>query len=258
MFKAIEKIPDLKTQAEAYKAIALYGLFGIEPDEDASPYIQIVFAQAQAVLNSSINRYNACVENGKKGGRPKTKNNKDKTRDKTRDETRDETRNETRNETRAKPNPNLNYNYNVNDNYNDNYLFVNNNAHARVSEEERKAYKQFFNETFDYYTSGDFYNSAIEIIDTMINAIKQVKNTSLKFNHKTYTKEELTKIYLNLDNEKFRKIVTQVTLNKEIVNKTTYILGCLINLGQEESYLNKQADIDKFRKHLEIDFDDKK
>ena len=73
MFDAIEKIPDLKTQAEAYRTIALYGLCGIEPNKDANPYVQIIFTQSKVVIDSSKRRYEACIENGKKGGRPKKK-----------------------------------------------------------------------------------------------------------------------------------------------------------------------------------------
>ncbi len=118
IFKSIEMISDIKKRAEAYKCIALYGLCEIEPPEESDNIVKIIFCQAKPVLDSSRKRYNACVENGKKGGRP-TKINQTETKQKPK-ENQKETKGITKDITRAKPNNNLNYNenYNVNENFN--------------------------------------------------------------------------------------------------------------------------------------------
>lgn len=58
-------------QLEVYKAISNYGVFGIETE--LSPVAKAIFLSIKPNLNSSLKRYNACVENGKKGGNPNLK-----------------------------------------------------------------------------------------------------------------------------------------------------------------------------------------
>ena len=62
--------------------------------------------------------------------------------------------------------------------------------------------------------------------------------------------KELLQIYLNLDNEKFRKIVTQITLNEEIVDRPRYIMGCVFNVGKKESVLNTKTKLKEFEHNL--------
>ena len=105
---AIEEIPDQIQKAKAYKVIVEYGLNGIEPDANQDIIIKVLFKQAKPQIDTNNRRYDACVENGKKGaefgklgGRPRKENN-------------------------PKQNPNDNpkqnpLNVNVNDNVNVNY-----------------------------------------------------------------------------------------------------------------------------------------
>ena len=112
MFEAIEQIPDTSTQAQAYRTLAVYGLFGVEPPEDVPPFVQIIFKQAKPILDKSMNRYRACVMNGKKGGAPK--GNQNAKRDKTTEN--NQTNNQRNNQTNnlKTTENNLNYNYNLN------------------------------------------------------------------------------------------------------------------------------------------------
>lgn len=73
MFKnwteSIEALPE-EYQLECYKAVAKYGLTGVIPD-GISPVAKAILISFSAGMENNIARYNASVENGKKGGRPK-------------------------------------------------------------------------------------------------------------------------------------------------------------------------------------------
>jgi len=67
-------------QLEAFWAITKYGLYGERPVKGSmsSAFLELIIP----VIDASQNRYKAAVENGKKGGRPKTNptNNQNETR----------------------------------------------------------------------------------------------------------------------------------------------------------------------------------
>lgn len=68
-YKAINYLPDEKLQLEAYKGLMEYGFYGIVPESE-NPFVNMVFVQAIPSMRSAAERYDASVENGKKGGRP--------------------------------------------------------------------------------------------------------------------------------------------------------------------------------------------
>ena len=53
-----------------YKAVIDFGLYGVLPDEDSNVWLY-GFEQTITSISAAKDRYNAAVENGKKGGRPK-------------------------------------------------------------------------------------------------------------------------------------------------------------------------------------------
>ena len=57
-----------------YKAVIDFGLYGVLPDEDSNVWLY-GFEQTITSISAAKDRYNAAVENGKKGGRPKVKLN---------------------------------------------------------------------------------------------------------------------------------------------------------------------------------------
>ena len=67
-YDAIKKIPE-EYQLELYNAILSYSLEGIEPN-NLSPIAEAMFILIKPNIDSSQKRYEASVENGKKGGRP--------------------------------------------------------------------------------------------------------------------------------------------------------------------------------------------
>ena len=114
--EAARKFPKDK-QLAFYDWIIDYAINDIEPDFSAEPpemqfALDVVFGQIKTSITASIKRYEACVENGKKGGRPKTINDlKNQTKNQSNNQSGNQTDNQRRNQR-----DNLNKNDNVNDN----------------------------------------------------------------------------------------------------------------------------------------------
>lgn len=68
-YKAINYLPDEKLQLEAFKGLMEYGFYGTVPESE-NPFVNMIFVQAIPSMRSAAERYEASVENGKKGGRP--------------------------------------------------------------------------------------------------------------------------------------------------------------------------------------------
>lgn len=126
-YDAIKKIPE-EYQLELYNAILSYSLEGIGPN-NLSPIAEAMFILIKPNIDSSQKRYEASVENGKKGGRPlkKTQEEPDKNLDKTQQKP-----NQNLDETQEEPDENLNVDVddNVDVNVNDNN--INNNEQKQV------------------------------------------------------------------------------------------------------------------------------
>ncbi len=69
-YLAIEQLGK-RDQLNAYKAIMRYGLYGEFPEE-MSAGVRVITELAFPLIDKCAERYERCVENGKKGGRPKT------------------------------------------------------------------------------------------------------------------------------------------------------------------------------------------
>lgn len=125
--EAIEALPE-KYQLQTFKALVEYGFNGEIP-KNLPPIVNAMLISFSAGMENSILRYNASVENGKKGGRPR-KNVEEKTQ-----ENLDEPNHNLEKPSETQPNldePNHNLNVNVNDNVNVNER---DNACARTREE---------------------------------------------------------------------------------------------------------------------------
>ena len=180
MFKnwaeAIEALPE-EYQLETYKAVVSYGLNGEIP-QNLSAVSKAMLISFSKGMENSILRYNASVENGKKGGRPK-KENLDITED-------NQTITQENLEKPSKTQENLdepNHNLNVNVNVNDNDIIKKRNIKEKKeifsppTLEEIKEYAYSRNSSvdcqkfFDYFSAGNWTDS---------NG-KKVKNWKQKF-----------------------------------------------------------------------------
>lgn len=95
--ECVENAPE-NERAETIYAIVQYGIYGKIP-ENAPQSFKMIFPAIKPNIDSSINNYNARVENGKKGGRPKKEKNLNETETKP---------NNNLDETETKPKRNLN------------------------------------------------------------------------------------------------------------------------------------------------------
>lgn len=254
-YEAINELPE-EEQGIIYKALIDYAMTGKSPKLNG--YLKGYFSLIKPNIDSGNAKYDASVENGKLGGRPK-KINVDNSLTNTLEKTQqkpNENPSITQDKSQVKPKKKQELEQDNNTCLlKNNKKNINNNACVREeivnkSEDAREPYIKFFNEIFDYYKEGKYYDSAIEIIDTMIDARSQSVLNGFKFNHKTYSEKELLQVYLNLDNEKFRKIITQITLNEEIVDRPRYIMGCIFNAGSNESVLNTKTKLKEFEQNL--------
>ena len=126
-YDAIKKIPE-EYQLELYNAILSYSLEGIEPN-NLSSIAEAMFILIKPNIDSSQKRYEASVENGKKGGRPLKKTQEEP--DQNLNETQQKP-NQNLDETQEEPDQNLNVDVddNVDVNVNDNN--INNNEQKQV------------------------------------------------------------------------------------------------------------------------------
>lgn len=129
-YEAIKKLPD-GFQLELYNVIMEY-VFNDEIIE-MTPVVEAMFELVKINIDKAKERYDRCVENGKKGGRPKTKTKPT----------------ENQNETKTKPSKNqgTNQDANLNDNVNVN---VNENVNENVNVIRRKNIPPTLQEVTDY------------------------------------------------------------------------------------------------------------
>jgi hypothetical protein len=67
-------IKDNDIKAQAYDIIVGYALYGKKPKTDEM-ILKIIFEMVKPIIENSGKRYNASIENGKKGGAPKGNKN---------------------------------------------------------------------------------------------------------------------------------------------------------------------------------------
>lgn len=194
IFEAIEKIPNKAVRGEAYKTIAIYGLTGKEPTQDSNVYIQLVFTQAKPIIDNSIKRYDNCVANGKKGGRPKENKNQDQNQDINQSNNQDNNQNH-----------NLNKNKNVNKNKNEN-----------INKESKKVSKNINTRAYaceSYDAIFEEFEISSELKLAFIEFIKHCQ-----INNRILTNEKLKGIIVRLDMA-FNNEADKIQCLKKAINK---------------------------------------
>lgn len=76
VFKQADRLNEKLGKNIAYdfiEAIMIFGLYGVLPEDDSDVWLY-GFEQSITSISAAKDRYTAAVENGKKGGRPKTIN----------------------------------------------------------------------------------------------------------------------------------------------------------------------------------------
>lgn len=249
-YEAISELP-ANEQGAVYKAIIDYGIAKKEPN--LKGIANAMFKLIKPTIDAALNRYDANVENGKKGGRPSKTQTESETQPNDNPTISQEKPNdnpqETQSITQVKANNKANKNLDIDEDIDMNkdidmdFKLVNKNknifedyesshACARVSEktdQQRLPYLHHFKDYFDWCFSENFKNIGLEIIDTIIEAKEQSKTEKgLLFNSKRYTEKDFIQEIIKVDNDKFRSIVSQLAFKQEIQNRPLYILGCVL------------------------------
>lgn len=228
--ESINALPE-EYQLETYKALVDFGLTGERP-QGLSSVANAMIISFSTGMENNILRYNASVENGKKGGRPKKQQeqeeneNLDKPR-KTQQNLDKPSNNLDESKTNLdKPKPNLNVN--VNDNvFSQSINNLNNlSMRARVREELDEKFKDY-----KFYWSDEKSIKLFEQTkEVLTNAICQAQTKEgLNYNHQKYSSDFFDK----LDTEQIRKVVWCALNNDNIENLDFYLLGALINRVME-------------------------
>jgi len=123
---------DKDIQLEIYNAICEYSLNDKNPE--LSPIATAIFTLIKPNIDNATKRYNASVENGKKGGRPKKNENLKKPNENLKKP------NNNLDETQDKPNENLNVYVYVDEDVDDNdNLYVDEDEDVNIDEDIKKA-----------------------------------------------------------------------------------------------------------------------
>ena len=213
-YEAIRNIPK-ESQLELYNAICEYSLFGTVPDL-SDGIAKAMFIIMQPIIDSANARYRASVENGKRGGRPRKKQDEDNL-----EETEQKPK-QNLEETEQKPKQNLNDN--VNDNVNDNDNVDNkptkktNKKFVPPTLEEIENYckeknynidTQFF---YEYFTEGNW-------VDSKGNKVKNWKQKIITWSKGKKTENKPIK------NEWFDKKIEKEELSQEEEEEMKSILN---------------------------------
>lgn len=157
--EAIEEL-DEKDQLAAFKAITKYQAYHEEAEVSGAP--KAVFMMAKPIIDSQFQKRMASMENGKKGGRPKTAQSCEEQEDKADNQgkkPKENLKKPSNNLEKPKPNLNANVNKNWNENKNNEKKNIKKKS-SPPSYEEIVAYCKERNNNvdakrfFDYYSAG--------------------------------------------------------------------------------------------------------
>lgn len=260
---AIDTLPE-ENRYETFKALADYGLSGQMP-ENISQITRALLCSFSAGVERNLERYQANVENGKKGGRPK-KIKKDCKKDKKLDETFNNSKTEQNpekpNETEQNPTitqknltdtdtvtdtdtdtVSVSETVTVNDTVIDEQTVsqsINNKIYlSRLRGcEDKEKMKELFTENFkDFFPTRGYseQNKRLfyEVIDVLITAVLRARKGNFRFQMETIDEEKLLYYISQLDGESIFRVVWQLLCNDTIINRPPYILSTCFNLAKE-------------------------
>ena len=269
---------NFKMLSDADKGKLIMAIFAFVRDEDISatlkPLAKMAYVSITNQIKASNEKYDRRCEtsrlNGQLGGAPKGNQNAKKKQEEAEEQPNQPNQpigcleNEDKNNLKQPKNNLINLN-NPNDNDYDydndldrqqENIFNNYNActHACVSEkseDERKPFKEFYNEIFEYGLIDKYLKPANEIIDTMIEALNQGKTSQgLKFNSTKYNAKDILDVFTKVDAYGFRKIVNSLADDKTIDNRAVYILSSLITNSQNPICRNEEEQVIKLKSIL--------
>lgn len=266
-YDAISELPE-EEQGLIYKAIIDYAIAKKEP-KDLTPACRMCFKLIKPTIDAALSRYDASVENGKKGGAPKgncnaqkqPKNNLETTQEQP---TNNLDHNLETSEKQAKNNLDIDMDIDIDldKDMDIDFELVNKNKFnieyqevcGRVRErtqKEREPYLKFYSDYFYEWLIEPWKSTGYEVVDTMIEAHEQATYFGLKFDHKVITVKEFVHILSNVDVEQFRAIATQIRYKEDIQNRPYYILGCIMSASRDRRNRMTQQQMKDFIKEME-------
>lgn len=260
-YDAISELPE-DEQGLIYKAIIDYAIAKKEP-HNLTPACRMCFKLIKPTIDAALSRYDASVENGKKGGAPKGNSNAQKQPKNNLETTQEQPRNNLEtSEIQAKNNLDIDMDVDKDLDKDIDFELVNKNKFniefqetcARVRErtqKEREPYLKFYSDYFYEWLVDPWKSIGYEVVDTMIEAHEQATVFGLKFDHKIITGKEFVKIISNVDVEQFRSIATQIRFNEDIKNRPYYILGCIMFAASDKKNRMTQQQMNDFIKAME-------
>lgn len=262
-YDAISELPE-DEQGLIYKAIIDYAIAKKEP-HNLTPACRMCFKLIKPTIDAALSRYDASVENGKRGGAPKGNSNAQKQPKNNLETTQEQPKNNLEtSEIQAKNNLDIDIDMDVDKDLDKDIDFelVNKNKFniefqetcARVRErtqKEREPYLKFYSDYFYEWLVDPWKSIGYEVVDTMIEAHEQATVFGLKFDHKIITGKEFVKIISNVDIEQFRSIATQIRFNEDIKNRPYYILGCIMFAASDKKNRMTQQQMNDFIKAME-------
>lgn len=183
-YDSINALPE-EMQLEVYRTICEYGFNGIEPQENG--IAKALFISIKPNMDNSSKKYEANIENGKKGGRPK-KNTEENQNNPTETELKPNYNpNETQNNptiTQQEPSQNLDedydldYDYDLDEDINNNILSSDNETSDKSEDDKRKAQEkkrkraELYKNIIDYLNKkiGSSYKYSTKTTQVKINA----------------------------------------------------------------------------------------
>lgn len=249
---AIRVAPD-DVQLELYHALMDWAKTGTKPD-GLSWQAEMLMKSIERDMEGNIAKYNAAVENGKKGGNPNFKkgqsnpyyNNEKITKDNSDNQplpsdnlsiTEDNRKITQDNPDITQDNPDITLDDNdnvyvyvnklVKENKNNKLLNISARAHTR--EEIFDYLKERYSALFSYYPS---YKLEIEeIINELCNLIESASEGIFKFNKRDYSLEEMCAVIDSVKVSDMPGLINSIIYNKSIENKQLYIFGALLNIA---------------------------
>lgn len=200
-YDAIKEL-DTDSQVQMYDAIMQYALYGNEIELDN--HLRPIFVLIKVGLDNASRRYEASVNNGKKGGRPKKETQENLT----------------------KPKLNLNVNDNVNDNSN---IRPSDEGQIPLKEDEEQKLAEDFEKIWEIYPRKEGKNTAFKHYKSWLKGKKyagktiKLSNVQMWFAVKKYadmliaTKTE--KQYIKMGSTFFNEAILEYVDNEEGGNK---------------------------------------
>lgn len=243
-YDAIKNLPE-DEQGQFYKAFIEYAIMQKQPKK-LTATAKACFLLVKPFLDSSIKRYDANVQNGKKGGRPKKQEQKPNENP---NETQTKPNNNPTtnpNETQTKPNPkpkqNLNRNRNRNSNSNINNIKENNNIKEKnnldnknvdvVVEKKDIAINVLLNKIVSLQQKYVEQKDMFIYLTKLFERINQ--ETSFVIKNKTYTSQSVLENLINLFNgednqiiDRFTNILTMISNATNVSNRFKYSVSVM-------------------------------